>query len=41
MAQRMEANNMQDSAVLEMRGICKYFPGVKALQNVDFTLRQG
>ena len=32
---------MQDSAVLEMRGICKYFPGVKALQNVDFTLRQG
>ncbi len=32
---------MQDSAVLEMRGICKYFPGVKALQNVDFTLREG
>ena len=26
---------------MEMRGICKYFPGVKALQNVDFTLRQG
>ncbi|MBR5535592.1 MAG: sugar ABC transporter ATP-binding protein [Clostridia bacterium] len=24
-----------------MRGICKYFPGVKALQNVDFTLREG
>ncbi len=24
-----------------MRGICKYFPGVNALQNVDFTLRSG
>ena len=32
---------MQEGAVLEMRGICKYFPGVKALQNVDFTLRVG
>ena len=32
---------MQKGAVLEMRGICKYFPGVKALQNVDFTLREG
>ncbi|MCI8810226.1 MAG: sugar ABC transporter ATP-binding protein [Oscillibacter sp.] len=32
---------MQESAVLEMRGICKYFPGVRALQNVDFTLREG
>lgn len=32
---------MQDGAVLEMRGICKYFPGVRALQNVDFTLREG
>lgn len=32
---------MQDNAVLEMRGICKYFPGVKALQNVDFCLREG
>ena len=32
---------MQADAVLEMRGICKYFPGVKALQNVDFTLREG
>lgn len=27
--------------VLEMRGISKFFPGVKALQNVDFTLRKG
>ncbi len=32
---------MQEGAVLEMRGICKYFPGVRALQDVDFTLRQG
>ena len=32
---------MQENAVLELRGICKYFPGVKALQNVDFTLREG
>jgi simple sugar transport system ATP-binding protein len=24
-----------------MRGICKYFPGVRALQNVDFSLRAG
>jgi len=27
--------------LLIMRGIYKYFPGVKALQNVDFTLRAG
>ena len=32
---------MQQGAVLEMRGICKYFPGVRALQGVDFTLREG
>lgn len=32
---------MQDGTVLEMRGICKYFPGVRALQDVDFTLREG
>lgn len=30
-----------ENVVLKMRGICKYFPGVKALQNVDFTLRKG
>jgi len=30
-----------DGAVLEMHGICKYFPGVRALNNVDFTLREG
>ncbi len=32
---------MQEDIVLTMRGICKYFPGVKALKNVDFTLRGG
>ena len=32
---------MPDSPVLQLRGICKSFPGVKALQNVDFTLRAG
>jgi len=32
---------MQDDIVLSMRNICKAFPGVRALQNVDFTLRKG
>ena len=32
---------MEDGIVLTMRGICKYFPNVKALENVDFTLRRG
>ena len=32
---------MQDDIVLTMRGICKYFPGVRALHDVDFTLRKG
>ena len=32
---------MEQNVVLEMRGINKNFPGVKALQNVDFTLRKG
>lgn len=32
---------MQNDVVLSMRNICKSFPGVKALQNVDFTLRKG
>ena len=31
---------MQD-VVLSMRAICKAFPGVRALQNVDFTLCKG
>ena len=32
---------MQKDSVLEMRGISKSFYSVKALQNVDFTLREG
>jgi len=32
---------MQSDIVLTMRNICKAFPGVRALQNVDFTLRKG
>lgn len=32
---------MEDNVVLTMRGIYKEFPGVKALQNVDFTLCKG
>ena len=27
--------------ILEMRGISKYFPGIKALDHVDFTMRSG
>ena len=30
-----------EEVLLTMRGICKYFPGVKALNQVDFTLRRG
>lgn len=32
---------MKQGSVLEMRHIYKTFPGVKALQNVDFTLKKG
>ena len=32
---------MDDNRILEMRGINKSFPGVKALQNVEFTLNKG
>ena len=31
----------QNDVVLSMRGISKLFPGTKALNNVDFTLRKG
>ena len=30
-----------ENVLLSMRGICKTFPGVRALQNVDFFLRKG
>lgn len=32
---------MRDKAVLEMKNIHKSFPGVRALQAVDFTLCEG
>ncbi|SCY42261.1 simple sugar transport system ATP-binding protein [Lachnospiraceae bacterium XBB2008] len=32
---------MKENAVLSMKGIDKVFPGVRALQNVDFTLCEG
>jgi ribose transport system ATP-binding protein len=32
---------MVDDLVLRLEGICKEFPGVKALQDVDFDLRRG
>ncbi len=32
---------MNNDIILTMRGISKTFPGVNALQNVDFTLRRG
>ena len=32
---------MLNEVVLEMRGICMAFPGVRALQDVNFTLRKG
>jgi simple sugar transport system ATP-binding protein len=33
--------DMSETVLLEMRYINKNFPGVKALENVDFTLRKG
>ncbi|GAK52101.1 sugar ABC transporter ATP-binding protein [Candidatus Moduliflexus flocculans] len=32
---------MLSESILNMEGICKSFPGVKALDNVDFALRKG
>ena len=32
---------MEQTTLLEMRGICKSFPGVKALDNVSLTVRRG
>ena len=32
---------MREDTALSMRGICKSFPGVRALHDVDFTLRKG
>jgi monosaccharide-transporting ATPase len=35
------SRQLETENVLEMQGICKAFPGVKALDNVDFVLRKG
>ena len=32
---------MEDNVVLTARGITMFFPGVKALEDVNFTLRKG
>ena len=32
---------MSQENILELKGICKEFPGVKALDHVDFTVRRG
>ena len=32
---------MADEFILEMHGICKYFPGVKALDGVELQVRPG
>lgn len=35
------AQQVEEKIILKMENISKSFPGVKALQNVDFTLRKG
>jgi ABC-type sugar transport system ATPase subunit len=37
----MEQTMADDSMLLTMKGISKTFPGVQALDNVDFSLRAG
>jgi len=37
----MIGDGQMDEKIVSMRGICKNFPGVKALDNVDFELRAG
>ncbi len=32
---------MDENVLLSMKGICKAFPGVQALADVDFSLRRG
>ena len=32
---------MENNIVLSAKGICMTFPGVKALENVDFNLKRG
>lgn len=37
----LEIYKMRENILLTMKGICKSFPGVQALKNVDFTLEEG
>jgi len=37
----MIGDGQMDEKIVSMRGICKNFPGVKALDNVEFELRAG
>lgn len=34
-------NTNQHQEILRTEGLSKFFPGVKALDNVDFSLRRG
>ena len=38
---RIEVADVGAAPVLAVEGLCKFFPGVKALDGVDFTLRAG
>ncbi|MDY5021701.1 MAG: ATP-binding cassette domain-containing protein, partial [Blautia sp.] len=37
----MAADSRNNEIILEAKGISKFFPGVKALQNVNVTFRRG
>jgi ABC-type sugar transport system, ATPase component len=37
----MNNKHQDDCFVLDIKGICKTFPGVRALHNVDFSLKRG
>lgn len=37
----MNNKHQDDNFVLDIKGICKTFPGVRALHNVDFSLKRG
>lgn len=39
--QRKSEENLVEQIILEMRGISKTFPGVRALDGVNFTVKQG
>ena len=41
MTQREQTAEDRSGTLLEMREMCKYFPGIKALDHVSFRLRRG